>query len=206
MKMKHLLFAFMGGLLFTSCIEHEVIPPPKVKVDLDCSFTATLEGSDYNLVAGVGGFYCDATRAKEILPNPQPSTAKYYAAIRSDEQFDFIQVKMGSVLFDAEVGPDPTLEEFTQFFEETTNPEFKTDANEGVEIVYRNNAGSVYFSKEADPSLQTFSLVSVSQESDEDGDYLKFTANFSCNLYDDPANPTDTVTIENGVYIGYFQL
>jgi len=206
MKMKHLLFVLFGGIFLASCIEHEVIPPPRVTVDLDCSFTATLEGADYNLVAGVGGFYCDATRAKEILPNPQPSTAKYYAAIRSDEQFDFIQVKMGSVLFDAEVGSDPTLEEFTQFFEQTTNPEFKTDANEGVEIVFRNGDGGVFFSKEADPTPQMFSITSVSQESDEEGDYLKFTANFSCNLYDDPANPGDTVTIENGVYIGYFQL
>ncbi len=205
MKMKHLLITIIIGFSITSCIEHEVIPPPKVKVDLDCSFVGTLQGSNYTLVAGVGGFFCDATRAKEILPNPQPSNARYYAAIRSNEQMDFFQVKMGSVLFNAEAGPDPSVEQFGEFFAENPTPEFKKEAHNGVEIVYRDSQGNVFFSKEDDNTFQSFFLTSVSQESDEEGDYLKFTANFTCNLYDDPDNPSDTVKVEDGIYIGYFE-
>src|SRR5690554_7078356 len=71
----------LGMFMFTSCIKHEVIPPPTPEVDLPASFTASLQGSSYEIIKDVNGYYCDATQAKEILPTPQPSKIIYFSSI-----------------------------------------------------------------------------------------------------------------------------
>jgi len=74
MKYFNLVVAISLLLVFNSCIEHEVIPPPKPVVELECSFTATVDGTPYSLVMDVNGMYCESTKSKEINPSPQPST------------------------------------------------------------------------------------------------------------------------------------
>lgn len=200
------LTSLLGIAILASCVEHEVIPPPKPEVELNASFTSQLEGSDYELIQDVNGYYCDPTQAKEILPTPQPSTVTYYSAIRSDSQIDFIQIGVGKLNFNADNSINPSVEQFTSFFNSNTAPLYSTDAEDGVEIVFRDGQGNVWRSMEGTGEPQDFQFTSLVQESDEEGDYMKFTAQFNVSLFDDLQNPTDTVVFENAIFEGYFKL
>lgn len=192
-------------ILASSCVEHEVIPAPKPQVELNASFTAQLEGANYELIQDVNGYYCDATQAKEILPTPQPSTVTYYSAIRSDSQLDFIQIGIGKLSFNADNSIDPSLEQFTSFFNSNTAPTYSFEAEAGVEIIFRDGQGNVWKSMEGTGEPQDFQFTSLVQESDEDGDYMKFTALFNVSLFDDITAPTDTIVFENALFEGYFK-
>mgnify|MGYP001299259980 CR=1 FL=1 len=199
------LASLVGIAILASCIEHEVIPPPKPEVDLTASFSGQLEGSNYELIQDVNGYYCEATQAKEILPTPQPSTVTYYSAIKSDSQMDFIQIGIGKLNFNADNSIDPSVEQFTSFFNSNTAPDYSLDAESGVEIVFRDGQGNVWRSMEGTGEPQDFQFTSLTQESDENGDYMKFVAQFNVSLFDDIQNPTDTIVFENAIFEGYFQ-
>ncbi|PKR81858.1 hypothetical protein CW751_00530 [Brumimicrobium salinarum] len=192
-------------ILFTSCVEHEVIPAPEPKVDLPVSFSANLQGAPYELIKDVDGYFCDATQAKEILPTPQPSKIIYYSSIKSDQKLDFVKIGLGKLNFNADANIDPALDAFTAFFNNNTNPDFKANADGGVEIIYRDSQGGVWISDENSTLPQDFTFTSLVQESDENGDYMKFTANFNVSLVDDLITPTDTIVFENALFEGYFK-
>lgn len=205
MKLLNIFVAVVALFSFNSCIEHEVIPPPKPVVELECSFSATIDGAAYNLIEDVNGMRCESTKSKEINPPPQLSTATYNAIKSSDVQLDFVQVSLGKLNFNASEDPDPSLAQFETFFNSNVTPAFSEAANAGVEIVYRDAAGSVWFSNPTSPNPQNFSFISLTQESDEDGDYMKFHASFTCYMYDDIVNPTDSIHVENAVFKSYFK-
>lgn len=205
--MKYLTgFSIIVGLfIFTSCIKHEVIPPPEPVVDLPSSFRALLQGSSYEIIKDVNGYYCDPTQAKEILPTPQQSKITYYSSIKSEQRLDFVQIAIGRLLFNADVNITPNIDAFTAFFNNTVTPNYSTAADGGVEIVYRDGQGGVWISDENSVLPQDFTFTSLTQESDENGDYMKFTAKFNVSLVDDILIPTDTIIFQNAVFEGYFK-
>lgn len=205
MKYSKILSVFFATAILFSCTEHEVIPPPEVVVELNCSFKATIEGVDYELTQEVDGYFCEPAQAKEILPNPQPSTITYYSALKSDVQMDYLQVGIGKLTFNADANIDPTIEQFSSFFNSNSDPQYSIDAENGVEIVFRDASGDVWKSYQDSEEPQNFSFISLNQESDEEGDYMKFVATFSLEMYDDLEAPTDTLLIEDGVFEGYFK-
>ena len=200
------MLTFVITLLGTqSCVEHEVIPPPKPEVDLECSFSATIDSNSYELIEDINGFFCDPAQEKILLPNPQPSSVKYLAAIRSGQQLDYIQVKIGRLFFSADISPDPSEGDFESFFMANASPDYSVDADNGVQVTFRDNSGNVWMSSPNSQDFLAFDFTSLELESDEEGEYMKFIASFSCNLYDDIEEPTDTVLIENAIYKGYFK-
>lgn len=205
MKYFKILSVLLATTVLFSCVEHEVIPPPKEEVELNSSFSTMLEGIEYELIQDVDGYYCDPTQAKEILPTPQPSTVTYYSAMKSDAELGFIQIGIGKLNFNADANINPTVEQFSTFFNSNTDPVYSLDADDGVEIVFRDGSGDIWMSYEDSGAPQDFTFTSLVQESDEQGDYLKFVANFSLELYDDIDNPTDTILMENAVFEGYFK-
>ncbi len=205
MKFFNTLVTLLSIGALSSCVEHEVIPAPKPEVELNAAFSGQLEGAQYELIQDVNGYYCDATQAKEILPTPQPSTVTYYSAIRSSSQLDFIQIGLGKLNFNADNDIDPSLEQFTSFFNSNTTPMFSEAAESGVEIIFRDGQGNVWTSMEGTGEPQDFQFTSLVQESDEEGDYMKFTAQFNVSLFDDIVNPTDTIVFENATFEGYFE-
>jgi hypothetical protein len=118
---------------------------------------------------------------------------------------DFIQVSLGKLNFNADVDADPTLDQFTTFFNANASPAFSAAAAAGVEIVFRDGAGNVWFSDPASANPQNFTFTSLVQESDENGDYMKFEAAFSCTLVDDIAAPTATLSMQNAIFKAHFQ-
>lgn len=205
MKYINLVVAISLLLVTNSCIEHEVIPPPKPVVELECSFSATVDGTPYSLVMDVNGMYCESTKSKEINPSPQPSTATYNATMKSDVQLDFVQISLGKLNFNADVDADPSLEQFTTFFNANANPDYSLGANTGVEVVFRDAAGNVWYSDPSSTDPLTFSFTSLVQESDESGDYMKFQAAFTCTMVDDLVTPTASLTVENAVFKAHFK-
>jgi len=203
MKIFKGLTILAGIALLSSCIEHEVIPKPKKTVELNCSLNSTFQGSSYELIQDVNGYYCNPTQAKEILPTPQLSKIIYYSSIRSDEKLDFMQIGIGKLNFNADNSITPSLEQFTTFF--NANPDYKADADGGVEIVFRDGQGDVWKSMEGTGEPQSFEFTSIVQDSDEEGDYLKFVATFSASLFDDLTTPTDTIVFANARFEGYFK-
>lgn len=201
-----LLIVFALGLL-SSCIKHEIIPPPSPEVDLPASFIGSLNGATYEIIKDVDGYFCKATQAKELLPTPQLSTVTYYSSLQSESKIDFLQIGIGKLEFNADYNIDPSLEGFTSFFMDNMTQNFSAGAESGVEIVFRDSQGKIWIS---DPDLPNqFVFTDLSQESDEEGDYMKFTAKFSTVLsLDVDENDPDfgaTIQFENGIFEGYFE-
>jgi hypothetical protein len=205
MKLLNLFVVSAALLAFNSCIEHEVIPPPKPVVELECAFSATINGSAYILIEDVGGMYCESTKSKEINPSPQASTATYNAIKKSDIQLDYINVSLGKLSYNADVEADPTLEQFSTFFNANLNPNFSAGAIDGVEVVFRDAAGDVWLSNAASTNPQNFTFTSLVQESDDDNDYMKFNATFTCYLYNNIVSPSDSILVENAVFQSHFK-
>lgn len=193
------------SIISSSCIKHEVVPAPLPVVDLPASFSSLLDGISYELINDVNGYYCEPTQKKEINPNPQPSTVIYYSAIKSAEKLDYVQIKIGKLKFNADSKNIPTVDEFTNYFNNIGTPDFSNDALDGVEIIFRDASGGIWYSDENMGDPQSFDFTSVKQESDEGGDYLIFTATFSASLVDDIITPTDTLRFDNAVFKGYFK-
>ncbi len=191
-------------MISSSCIKHEVVPAPTPKVDLPASFSALLDGNNYELINDVDGYFCKPDQAQEIYPSPQPSTVTYYSSIMSKEKLEFVKIEVGQLNFNAGSSTLPTLESFKTYFEGLTTVNYSTDAIDGVQIIYGDANGGLWYSDENMPN-QSFEFTSVRQESDEDGDYMIFTANFSASLVDDIGNPTDTIQFDNAVFKGYFK-
>ena len=145
-------------------------------------------------------------KALNILPTPQLSTITYFSALRSEEALDFIQVGIGKLNFSAQESINPSVEQFSTFFNSNITPDYSFEADDGVEIVFRDGVGDVWKSYQDATAPQDFTFTSLSQESDELGDYMKFVAEFSLELYDDIDNPTDTITMENAVLECHFKL
>lgn len=209
MKYINTLSIILGVAFLTSCVKHEVIPKPTYEAELPISFTGNIQGANYTIIEDIKGFYCKPSQAKEILPSPQPSTISYYSSLESGEQQDMIQVRLGKLIFSSNNADRPSIEDFNEFFKTgiTTPIEYKTDSDDGVEIVFRDSQGIVWTSSENSGLPQVFELSNLKEDSDDQGQYMRFVAKFSLSLYDNLNDPilSDTIEINNAVFEGYFK-
>jgi len=203
--MKKTAFLFLFGSVFLAgCPEHEIIPAPTPKVDLSAHFTGKINGTDTEITQNVEGYFLETTKAKIILPSPQPSSAVYYADFKSDQSLVSIKIALGSIQWDASLAGDPALTQFNDFFNATLTPSYSTAAAAGFEVTYRDGFGNVWTSKQADPP-QNVLFSNIVQESDNLGDYSKFTCSFDCTLYRTVGPDTFTLPIQNAVFKGWFE-
>ncbi len=194
-------------LALSSCIEHEVIPAPEPKVELKCNFMGTINGTGVEFTQNVLGYDCFPTKFKFIIPPPSFSSAVYYSQIASSQSQVAVKVGLGKVYWDATTVNDPTLALFNDFFLNNLTPAYSLDADNGIEIEYRDASGRIWKSKENSPNAQSAVFSNVKQESDNSGDYSKFTCNFQCYVYsyDDVALEWDSLSIQNAVFKGWFK-
>ena len=77
----------------------------------------------------------------------------------------------------------------------------------GIEVSYRDAAGRTWVSHDNSVNAQNASFTGISQESDETGDYSKFTCNFNCYVYyQDPGTMLwDSIQIQNAAFKGWFK-
>ena len=194
----------LTAIVLNSCIEHEVIPPPSSMVDLSSNFYGEIDGTQVVLTENVLGYTNNANKAKNILPPPDASMARYFSEMSSTESMMKIKVGLGSLDLDASLLSDPSLNAFNEFFTSTNLPAYSNDALTGFEVTFTDAFGTEWKSDENRMiSFMDAEFTEITQESDSDGDYSQFICNFKCYAYN--FDFSDSVKIENGVYQGWFK-
>jgi hypothetical protein len=203
--MKYIIFFSILTLtgVLSSCVEHEVIPPPKPVVDLSSSFRADTGEVTIVYTKDVDGFFIDATNFRELQTSPQLSSIKYINTISSTSNVQYVRFRIGKAFWDDASGNFPSLSQFQLFFDNSTNPLFSVGGEQGVEIEWRDANNKIWKTTPDTEEPQAFQFTSLVQESDESGDYMKFNAVFSCTLYS--ADGQDSVRFDNGSYSSYFR-
>lgn len=203
--MKKVAFLFLFGSVFLAgCPEHEVIPAPVPKVELEAHFAGTVNGTQTEWTQDVQGFFLEATKTKVINPSPTPSTAVYTADFKTAEGLTSLKLRLGQISWDASVAGDPTLDQFNSFFLSNQAPVFAAGAAGGFEVVYRDGFGNIWTSDPAAP-INDVTFSNIVQESDASGDYSKFTCEFDCTLKRTVGPDTYYLDITNAVYTGWFK-
>jgi hypothetical protein len=209
MKKIVLVFA-LGSLFLTGCPKHEIIPAPEPRVDLTANFIGNINGTDVELTENVNGYYLEATKTKIILPSPNPSSAVYYADMKSGQTMVSVKIGLGSIFFDASISSDPTLSLFNSFFTAASSvtPSYSASSVAGFEVIYRDGTGAVWTS---DPTSSPQNVVfsNIVQESDATGDYSKFVCTFDCIVYRTvvvgTVSTTYSLPIQNATFKGWFK-
>jgi len=198
------LFAAIG---LSSCIDHEVIPAPVPMVELNCHFQGTINGTNVEFTENVLGYYCNAEKAKILLPPPNYSSAVYYSEILSAQTPVSVKVGLGSVMWDASTTSDPTLTLFNNFHMNNTLPVFSNNGTTGFEVTYRDGLGKIWVSEETSVNYQDVIFSNIVQESDSSGDYSKFVCNFDCYVYrtNDVTLLLDSLRIQAAEFEGWFK-
>lgn len=216
----YISFIYSLSLLFNSCIKPEVIPPPVTTVDLNCSFSGSINGTNTDITQNVLGYNAFATSEALSLPSPQLSKRLYYSEIKSLVQSQAIKLTFGSQLWDASVSSLPSLTMFNDFHSVNSNvnipfKDYSTlltsnPSSLGMNIEYRDNNNTLWKSKETDPG-QSGIFTILKQASDNSGDYSLFQCSFSClvwkfdELTQSFVTPAVSIPISNAKFKGWFQ-
>jgi hypothetical protein len=194
----------LTAFLFSSCIEHEVIPPPVPTVDLQANFYGEINGAQVELTENVLGYANYSTKAKIILPPPSFSSAVYYSEMSSNQVNTGIKIGLGSVSWDASLSAEPSLNAFNSFFSINNLPPFSNNGSNGFEVTYTDGFGSEWKSDDTrTPPFNDVEFTGITQESDSTGDYSQFICNFECYAYN--FDYSDSVLIQNATYTGWFK-
>lgn len=199
------------GFVMSSCIEHEVIPAPSPKLELECSFEGMVGNQFIEYTENVNGYYGFPSIAKQTAGGV--TSAQYFFSLKSDTEPQGIRIGLGSLSWNDASGTQvPALELFNGFFTTNTSPAYSDDALNGFEVSFYAAGGQQWVSRENSTFNQTVEFSNIVQEQDETGDYSKFTATFDCWLYytyTDPNPPfdilTDSMLVENAVLKGWFK-
>ena len=206
-KTKNLVLYVLLLFGISSCIEPEIIPAPTPKAELNCHFSGTINGTAIDLTENVNGYGMTTTKAKILLPSPALSSAVYYSEMSSLESAVYVKLGLGSITWDAAGSTDPSISVFNAFFSSNISPVFSNNAQNGLEVTFRDVSGNIWVSKTPNVNAQNALFSSITQESDASGDYSKFTCNFNCYVYRvNPQTSTlDSLRIQNGKLTGWFQ-
>ncbi|MEN9699155.1 MAG: hypothetical protein RLZZ301_353 [Bacteroidota bacterium] len=200
------LYAFFLVGIFTSCIDHEVIPPPSNKADLNASFAATINGDLIEMTQNVNYFTGYAFDTLIMNPSPMMSKEIFTSGMSSPQSMRSIAFRFGSLEWDASQSSEPTLAMFNDYHQtnSATPIPFKNMASlianslNGVELTYVDDTGAVWKSDETVPG-QLANFTVVKQTSDGGGDYSLFEVTFSCLVkYIDPLTGTYYIDATTG--------
>lgn len=211
MRKLYFLFILIGSYTINSCIKHEVIPAPTYSVDLSYSFSGVIDGQSIKFTADSVGYFCLPTQEKNLVSPPQLSSAIYYTTISSVLENASIKIGLGQISWDRTSGDDPSLDKFKSFFTSTGNafPKYKDDCSSGFNVTYTDGNGSVYKSHENSINYQDVKFTNIKQDSDETGDYSKYSCTFNCYVYYDSGTPMtagkDSLKIQMGKLKGWFK-
>lgn len=206
MMKKGIFLLGLTGLIFSSCIKHEVIPAPIPRVDLSAHFIGDFNSATVEFTEHVLSYENVATKAKIILPSAN-SSAIYFSEMSSNEVSTAIKVGMGSVQWNASLSSDPPVSDFNDHFLNEDMPLYSDNGLSGFEVTYTDQFGTEWKSSEASLNAQSVTFTGIEQESDNTGDYSQFICNFNCYIYhyDAVAMELDSIHVQNATYKGWFQ-
>jgi len=207
MKYLKSLTILLGVAALGACVKPEVIPKPTYEATLPVSFSGKIEGANLEIIKDYKGYSLLTSQDKENFPSPQPSSITYNSALESEDFSDRVEIRLGKLWYSGSQSQIPSIEDFNLFFTDgLADPlEYKTGANDGVEIIYRDSQGVVYTSSETSADPQDFEITNLESDQDDNGEYMKFVARFNLFLYSDTVpEEADTVEIQDAVFVGYF--
>jgi hypothetical protein len=193
----------------SSCIDHEVVPPPINTVNLDGSFTGYLNGTQVEFTQNVNSYLGNTSSESFVQPSPLPSRRVYMFEMASPSNPVSIRIKLGALNWDLAANTEPSLTMFNDFNTNAsvTAPSYSNGAIAGFEVAYIDNTSRIWLSKQNNPVPQAVAFTNIKQQSDGTGDYSFFECNFSCYVYS--LNPQtsliDSLPIQNGKYRGWFK-
>ena len=211
---KEIVGFFFISMIFvlSSCIKHEVIPPPSNKVDLNCTFQGFVNGTNAEYTQNVLGYNCFNDNLFYNNPSPTLSNCLYTSEISSLQQNQKIKITFGPMQWDAGVSAIPTLTLFNDFHSSNSGVQVPlmdignmTGANPGVQIEYWDANGDRWETSTADaPGFVSF--TTLNQASDNSGDYSLFECNFSVTVFrQDPNQGLLNMTLNNCKFRGWFK-
>ena len=201
-------FFFLIVLFTTSCIEHEVIPPPVNTVDLNCYFVGFVNGTQVEFTQNVQGYGANVVNYEDINPSPTLSQQTYGSKIKSFYYDQAIQLKFGTLDWDASANSEPTVAMFNDYH--STNSgipiNFSDNGLAGIEIEYTDNNGVKWLSRESDPGQEGVFTI-LGQASDNTGDYSLFECDFSCKVWriNPQTNQDESLDITNAKFTSWFK-
>jgi hypothetical protein len=210
---KGILLFGLGAFMFSSCIEHEVIPAPVPTVDLSCHFFGEVNGAEVELTENVLGYTNYGTKT-QILVQGGLSSAIYFSEMASTSILTSVKVGLGSINWDANVSPEPSVSSFNGFILSNASPNYSDDGTVGFEFTFKDGQGRIWESHENSPIPQEVEFTNIVQESDESGDYSLFQCDFHCYVYSlnpdslalqVPVVHMDSMNVQNAVYQGWFK-
>lgn len=203
------IFVTVLVLGFSSCIEHEIVPPPTNTVNLDCNFSGYISGTQVEFTQNVNSYLGNTSSETFIQPSPLPSRRVYMFEMTSPLNPVSVRLKLGALNWDVAANTEPSLTMFNDFNTNasTTAPSYSNAAIAGFEVTYIDNTSRVWVSKENNPVPQSVAFTNIKQQSDGSGDYSFFDCNFSCYVYsvNPQTNLIDSLPIQNGKYHGWFK-
>jgi hypothetical protein len=223
MKKNTVIVTIFALLSVYSCIKHEVIPAPSQRVDLEAHFTGRINNTDVEWTEDVDGYNGESSFAQYITTT-DIDTHVYYSSMVSDLKTPVITVGIGGLPWDAQTIQVPSLNQFKTFFDtmvinslgQIPTINYSRNAKNGFEVKYKDNSSRLWVSKLLDTGIDIspVQFTDIKIESDNSGDYAKFTVKFGCELYRIAGYITvggeqipdyDTIRIEDGVYKGWFK-
>jgi hypothetical protein len=177
-------------LTITSCIKHEIIPPPTNTIPLKASFVGFVDGKQIEFTQNVLGYRGFSSKKQVINPSPASSKMIYISEISSAQDSRAVKLTYGSLKWDAGLNAEPNLTMFNDFHSSNSdillpfkdnNSLINLEAN-GVQVEYTDQNGNVWISRESDFG-QTAKFIVKKQASDNTGDYTLFECSFSCLVW-----------------------
>lgn len=184
--MKYITLTVAIAALFLttpSCNKREIIPAPEVVVELENHFFGRIANTDVEFTQNVGG-YIGSSSADFIIEAAGIDKAVYYSTMSSDVTSRSITVGHGSIEYDSGTSSTPTLSLFNGFYGVNLEPDFFTNGINGFVVKYRDASNREWVSNSNHSYVnEDVSYSNIIQESDNTGDYSKFTVNFETYVY-----------------------
>ncbi|MBU3659803.1 MAG: hypothetical protein FGM14_08045 [Flavobacteriales bacterium] len=209
-----LLFVLFG---VSSCIEHEVIPPPTNTLDLNASFVGYVNGTQVEFTQNVLNYKGYSDKYMAIYASPLLSKMLFISEMKSFTDQRAIRLTFGSLDWDASANSTPTLTMFNDFHTSTSGIDLPfrdwatlidvANTTDGIQIEYTDQNGLVWISRESDPG-QIAKFTVLDQATDKTGDYSLFEVTFSCKVwrYNVQTELDESLNISNGKLKAWFKL
>ena len=116
MRIFSISLAFLALLMgVSSCIEHEVVPPPTNTVNLDCDFTGYVSGTQVEFTQNIDSYLGNTSSETFVQPSQLPSRRVYMFEMTSPTNPVSIRIKLGALNWDLAANSEPSLTMFNDF-------------------------------------------------------------------------------------------
>ena len=189
-----------GLLVFASCTDHEVIPPPVPLVDLECLCEGTIQ-----TMTGDSSFTyndtCTYSSTKTINTVSQ-SEAQYLTQIMNGGMNQGWEIEMRSLYWTDDGSNSPSSTDWQAYFNGNMNPSYAANVNsDGVVVRWTDPNGKTWVSDTGTVCISDFTYNLFTYDSDTTGEYMKFDAVFSGRVLNSDYGVTDSSRCVSNVHI-----